>query len=782
MRNACIDWFRAVRVFLISWGHELFHGGESVDSADTLLRREPNPSSYGGRGSGLCGRGRLHSFFRDGTVRLSIWKFSTKNFSLFLLISLFIIYFTPVNASTPAVTAIRIGEHVFGLRIVLDVSGTASYSVKSAKNKKKLIISFPKIDWFPSTIGSSLGNWLIKKYEFDIKGNTGGELALYSSVPIKILKSFMLSPSGKSGHRLVFDLAETPDALPVVADLRRNEQSMNYGTHSIARTEPSPQVPTINLNEAEKNSRSLDAVLMGAGKDPLLSSKNLQNQVKAKLIGDEEKRFTLKTVRVDDVTVKTGIIFKLFYQKLIGKMVSLKQLKEVTKAMTAEMRNKGYLLYKFIIPEQEINAGQVRFQAIEGFISDVVIEGDLKGREDLWKGWSRKIRASRPIKSDVLERYSLLANDLAGITVKTVLRASKSVPGASDLILKITEKSVDASISIDNRASTTTGPEQMTAVLGLNNIFSLAEKISISYNTVKEFKQQATITPKLEIPINTEGTTAIVSGSMSKSRPGGDLEALELNSDTLKASVSISHPIIRQRNETLRISGGFNYTNAISKALGSLLYEDTIKTLNSSLNYKLKDKFEGDNTLNLGLVHGIGWLVGEQRDASLLSRSNGDGSFSKLTLGANRAQKMPKNFGLSINISGQWASEPLLSSEEFSFGGSSLGRAYDSSEITGDHGMGIALELKYTFQPEGQFLKYLQPYTFWDFGVTWDLESEDDERQQSAASAGMGIRLGFGDYLSADLEVSQPLTRPVSSASEGDGGDPRVFFNLSGNY
>ena len=195
MKNAGIDWFRAVRVFLISLSYKLFLGGEGGDSAGTLLRRDPNPLSFGGRGSGLCGYERFHSFYREGEVRFSIWKFARKNFGLFLLILFFIVYHAPLNASTPAVTNIRTGDHGFGLRIVLDLSSHGFYSVKS--NKKKITISFPEIDWFPSTIGTSLGNWLIKKYEFNLKGETGGELTLYSSVPIKILKSFMLSPLGE---------------------------------------------------------------------------------------------------------------------------------------------------------------------------------------------------------------------------------------------------------------------------------------------------------------------------------------------------------------------------------------------------------------------------------------------------------------------------------------------------------------------------------------------------------------------------------------------------------
>ena len=46
-------------------------------------------------------------------------------------------------------------------------------------------------------------------------------------------------------------------------------------------------------------------------------------------------------------------------------------------------------------------------------------------------------------------------------------------------------------------------------------------------------------------------------------------------------------------------------------------------------------------------------------------------------------------------LSGQWASGPLYSSEEFGYGGKNFGRAYDQSELTGDHGVAASVEVDY---------------------------------------------------------------------------------------
>ncbi len=79
-------------------------------------------------------------------------------------------------------------------------------------------------------------------------------------------------------------------------------------------------------------------------------------------------------------------------------------------------------------------------------------------------------------------------------------------------------------------------------------------------------------------------------------------------------------------------------------------------------------------------------------------------------------------------------------------------------------------------------MKYLQPYVFWDFGATWDIDIEEDTARRTGSSAGLGLRFGITDHFSGGLEMAQPLTRSVSSADEGGGDDPRFFFTFSGLY
>src|SRR5262249_20222041 len=122
--------------------------------------------------------------------------------------------------------------------------------------------------------------------------------------------------------------------------------------------------------------------------------------------------------------------------------------------------------------------------------------------------------------------------------------------------------------------------------------------------------------------------------------------------------------------------------------------------------------------------------------------------------------------------------DPLLASEEFTIGGPSYGRAYDSSEITGDHGAALKLELRYGETTNSAYLQSYQGYVFYDAGAVWNRDAAGGEpEKQTLTSTGVGVRLNMSRSLFGSAEIAFPLSRDI--ASEGnDGEDPRLFFNI----
>ena len=127
------------------------------------------------------------------------------------------------------------------------------------------------------------------------------------------------------------------------------------------------------------------------------------------------------------------------------------------------------------------------------------------------------------------------------------------------------------------------------------------------------------------------------------------------------------------------------------------------------------------------------------------------------------------------------ASDPLFSSEQFGYGGQSFGRAFDSSELVGDHGIAGSLELRYAgwVIPE---TATLSPYAFYDIGRAWNIDKAQTARE-TASSIGIGMRVSTEFHLSANVGIAFPLIRNVATPIYGDtGSSPRLLFEISQTF
>ena len=121
---------------------------------------------------------------------------------------------TTITASlAQSVERLRVGIHTTMTRIVLDVRGEAdlAYEVAGTGQGKALLIAFPKVSWNAAkTLNTPKG--VVSGYRFKAHAG-GGALAISTTKPIKIKRSFILPASGRRGARIVFDLVDGP-AMP----------------------------------------------------------------------------------------------------------------------------------------------------------------------------------------------------------------------------------------------------------------------------------------------------------------------------------------------------------------------------------------------------------------------------------------------------------------------------------------------------------------------------------------------------------------------------------------
>jgi hemolysin activation/secretion protein len=132
---------------------------------------------------------------------------------------------------------------------------------------------------------------------------------------------------------------------------------------------------------------------------------------------------------------------------------------------------------------------------------------------------------------------------------------------------------------------------------------------------------------------------------------------------------------------------------------------------------------------------------------------------------------------LLVGLEGQYSPDVLFAAEQFGYGGAAIGRAFNSSELTGDQGVSAYAEFNRTLSPP---LESLQWFAFVDGGRVWgnDPSVTDDH---GGSSYGGGIRWN-ARHLASTLTIAQPLSLAPSIPVGGQDNGPRVLMTVQMRY
>jgi hemolysin activation/secretion protein len=478
-------------------------------------------------------------------------------------------------------------------------------------------------------------------------------------------------------------------------------------------------------------------------------------------------RFVIHHVVIDGSTAFRPEALGRFYASLIDKDDSLLDVYQLRDAITAKYRAAGYILSQAIIPPQKIADGVVHIQVIEGYVSAVKLEGEVRDPRGLIRAMADRITRSRPLRVRDLERYTLLIGDLPGVQVRTVLRPSPDQPGASELILLIKRDPFAGRLEADNRGSVAIGPVQSTTELNGNSLLGLDEQTTISAATVSPVRELYYASVRHDEYLTPEGLKLSLSATNSEAHPEGQIAPLDAYGRNATYSVRLSEPVIRSRTETVTLGAAFTVLDAKTDLLGALYSDDHLRivsfdaTLDKAETW-LGDKLPATDVIYAQISHGLDALGASPAGAAYLSRADGGGAFTKFDAQATRVQTLLPQWSLAVAATGQFSDNSLLTSQQFGLGGAEFGRGYEPSELTGDKGAGGSVELRYS----PAILPALSPqlYGFYEVGIVWlNAPLSREENGASLASAGGGVRFSLTHNLTADVELAKPLTRPIAS-------------------
>ncbi len=492
--------------------------------------------------------------------------------------------------------------------------------------------------------------------------------------------------------------------------------------------------------------------------------------------------FTVTAVAFEGNTVLPDQQLQAVAAAYIGRPISLADANELAGKITALYRDAGYILVRAVVPAQQVDNGTLRILILEGHIDKVKIQGDAGGARSYLEAYGARIAQTKPLTAKVLERELLLAGDLSGMNVRSILTASQTAPGAADLTLVVEPKKVDAFLAVDNRGSRYLGPYEIQAGVFFNDAFGTGGRLGlngvITPNTGPDLVYGGA---SFDQPLGTDGLRLFSTVSYAATKPGSTLRVFNTEGSALNGTTALSYPFIRSRDFNLQGALGLAYHDIRSNnALVNPLFADHTRAVNFTLFMNALDAWGGYSTVSATLTRGLPVFGATKFSDPAKSRTGASGEYTRGNFEITHEQPLTDRFSVMLGAAGQTSfGDPLLASEQFSLGADNFDRAFDPSEVTGDSALAGRIEPRFDIADKLAVLSNLQLYGFFEGGEVWQTQAlAGTPGSQTLSSAGAGFRFQVGDHMNADLEWAKPLERNVLGTANQNS---RFFFSLGFN-
>lgn len=465
-------------------------------------------------------------------------------------------------------------------------------------------------------------------------------------------------------------------------------------------------------------------------------------------------RILLHKVRFEGGTIYPLSDLRDNYQKLVNREITLGDLIEATQRLTLRYQQDGYLLSYAYLPPQDFAEGRVQVVLVEGYIRDYELKGDIGPASAYLHTLATRLKTERPLTRKTLERYTALMSRVPGVALQAQVLPG-STDGVNTLIAQVTRKPVSATLDLSDGSRMDT-----QALLGVssNAQTSLAEQVSFSALFPPGDDHAHYYRLDYAQYVDGEGTQL----NLSAARYRSDSNALvRLNNGTDlrqhrehdRYSVGLSQILTAAPNEWLSIAGRLYAVNDDTDytAVGVPLSTNSRTDLRAVA-------FEGDwrqsdarqlRIATAGAYQGMDYL-GAKTDSDI------DLDFLRLRVAGLQSDRFFDNWQGVASALLYWSNDSLPDSERAVFGGQTFGRGYPSDQASGDKGWGAAYELNYSFKPDGDWLKLVQPYVVVDTARSWFNELQ--VRDSHLSSAALGLRFGDARYFNMSLEAAKPMS------------------------
>lgn len=427
------------------------------------------------------------------------------------------------------------------------------------------------------------------------------------------------------------------------------------------------------------------------------------------------------TVRLKAVKVEGG--FPDFAEdevrvtkSLTGGPVTAAALFEAVGQLERAYGAKGYGLVRVVLPAQRlVDGATLRIVVIDGFVESIDTSHLPDNIRERIAEMLSPLVGEKGMSNDEIERRLLLAGDLPGTVLRSTLsRGTK--PGGSVLTIEARYKPVTGFISGDNNSTDALGKYNTGVGLDFNSVFGFGELFYLRASGAPRFgvdegyftgaPRNRSLAGGVTLPIGIDGLTLNLEATASRTTPEASASGLQFMSDFTRYSARLAYPLIRSREFTLNLNGGFDAQDEELQLLnggGAALSKDQLRILRAGAD--LSWYVSGDALVSAGLtgsfgINGLGARSAADANGSgtPLSRQGADADFQKVEVNLGYRQPIVEHLVFDLRAKAQTSfGQPLLNSEQIGLVSSSGLSSFPTGSMQGDSGFVLRAEAQFPF-------------------------------------------------------------------------------------
>lgn len=494
-------------------------------------------------------------------------------------------------------------------------------------------------------------------------------------------------------------------------------------------------------------------------------------------------RFAIDSYLVEGASLLKKEDFDRVVAPYVGKDKDFSDVQYALEAVEELYASQGYSAVHVLLPEQELEAGTVRFQVIESRFGMVEVKDNKFFTRQNVMNAIPAVREGGVPRSKDIARQLRLANENPARQLNVVLKAGEEDDRLDASVLVNDLNPRQWVVTLDNSGSKETGVARLGISYRDANLFNRDHVGQVQMQMSPQYVDRVKVLGgSYKAPLYQFGHSVEVFGGYSNiNSVVGGLD--NFKGGGLMLSTRYNIPMERIGSFDPRLSFGLDWRKfskvEMTGTTPTVLYDDIVVTP-LSVAYAIQGKM-ANNDLNFNASFTANMPVSSLGKSETFSTydhvnfSNPTPRYKVLRFGAGYLTQIKSDWQFRAAFSGQWSGDELIQGEQMRLGGADGVRGFSEGSETGEQGVKFNFEAYAPAWQRGEM--NLRGLMFVDAG---SVSSKSSNATTSIASAGLGARAGYMDKYSLRLDAGRIMKAGSDPAQVA--GDWRIHAMLVGTF